>query len=130
MEAIQAAAAEPKAKLTISGATWTEDGIKFAVQQTGAAATKSRTALEAILAEDVTMTAVKSGENSGKTLRNVAVVREFKEIGPGVEGDGEYSLRLTTEEIKGASRQLRLVVFLADKRSGRVLAAQEQTIAR
>lgn len=130
VQAISAATAEPKAELTISDAAWTGDGIKFVVHTAGAATTKLKTTLEAALAEDVTLTAVKNGENAGKTLRNVAVVRDFKEIGPGVEGDGEYSLRLPADEIKGASGPMRLVVFLADKRSGRVLAAQEQTIVR
>jgi hypothetical protein len=130
VEAIQAAAAQPKADITISGATWTGDGIKFAVRQTGEAAAKTRTALEAVLAQDVTITSVKSGENAGKTLRNVSVVRDFKEIGPGVDGEGEYSLRLPADEMKGATVPMRLVVFLTDKRSGHVLGTQEQTIAR
>jgi hypothetical protein len=128
VQAISAATAEPKAELTISGAAWTGDGIKFVVRQANAATTKLKTTLEAALAEDVTLTAVKSGENAGKTLRNVAVVRDFKEIGPGV--GGEYSLRLPADEIKGASGPMRLVVFLTDKRSGRVLGAEEQTIVR
>lgn len=130
VQAIQAAAAEPKAELTISGATWTGDGIKFVVRQDGAAATNSKTALEAVLAEDVTVTAVKRGENAGKTLRNVSVVRDFKEIGAGVDGEGEFSLRLPADEIKSASGPIRLIVFLTDKHSGRVVGAQEQTIAR
>jgi hypothetical protein len=130
VQAIQAAAAQPKTELTISGATWTGEGIKFTLHQEGAAAIKSKTALEAVLAEDVTLTVVKSGENAGQTLRNVAVVREFKEIGQGVDGDGEYSLRVPPDEIKDASGPLRLIVFLTDKRSGRVLGAQEQGIAR
>jgi hypothetical protein len=130
VQAISAATSKPKAELTISGATWTADGIKFVVNQAGSAATKLKTTLEAALAEDVTLTAVKRGENAGKTLRNVAVVREFKEIGPGHDGDGEYSLRLSADEIKGASGPMRLVVFLTDKRSGRVLGTQEQTVMR
>ena len=130
LQTIQEAAAQPKAELAISVATWTGDGIKFKVHQAGASATKSRTALEAVLAEDVTVTAVKSGENAGKTLRNVAVVRELKEIGPGVDGDGEFSMRMPADETKGASGPLRLIVFLTDKHSGRVLGVQEQAIAR
>ena len=130
LKAVSAAAAEPKAELTISGAAWTPDGIKFEVLQSSLSSTKSKTALEAALAEDVTETAVKSGENAGKTLRNVAVVREFKEIGPGVDGAREISLKVAPEEMKGASGRVRLVVFLTDKRSGHVLGAQEQTIVR
>jgi hypothetical protein len=138
LQAISTAAAQPKAELAISGAAWTGDGIKFTIHEAGAAATKSKTTLEAALAEDVTTTAVKSGENAGKTLRNVAVVRDFKEIGPGVDGDREVLLRLPAEQIKGASGaasgsasgSVRLVVFLTDKHSGRVLGAEEQTIAR
>ena len=130
VKAIEAAAAEPMDDLTISGAAWTGDGIKFMVHQSGEAATKSKTNLEAALAQDVTETSVKSGENAGKTLRNVAVVRELKEIGPGVDGDREVSLRVPADDMKGVSGPVRLVVFLTDKHSGRVLAVQEETIAR
>jgi hypothetical protein len=130
VQAVQAAAAQPKAELKISGAAWTGDGIKFVVHQSGETAIKSKTSLDAALAEDVTETAVKSGENAGKTLRNVAVVRDFKEIGPGVDGDGEFLLRLPASEIKSVYGPMRLVVFLTDKHSGRVIGAQEQTIVR
>ncbi len=130
VHAIEAAEAEPKADLTISGAAWTEDGIKFAVHQAGAAATNSKTTLDAALAEDVTETQVKGGENAGKTLRNIAVVRDFKEIGPAVDGDREISMRVPAGEMKGLSGPVRLIVFLSDKHSGRVLGVQEETISR
>jgi hypothetical protein len=57
-------------------------------------------------------------------------VRELKEIGPGVDGDGEFLMRMPADETKGAPGPLRLIVFLTDKHSGRVLGVQEQAIAR
>jgi hypothetical protein len=130
VKAVSAAAADTKQELTISGATLTPDGVKFLLHQNGSSAGKTKEVVEAALAEDETQTVVKSGENAGKTLHNVAVVREFKELGPGVEGDHELSLRVSAEDLKSGSGQLRLVVFVADKHSGRVLGAAEQTIAR
>ena len=126
---VAAAAAEPKVELTISSATWTADGIRFSVHQSGAVPAKSKTALEAAWAQDVTETAVKSGENAGKTLRNVAVLRDLKEIAPGAD-DREISLRVPSDEMRATSFPVRLVVFLADKHNGRILGVAEQALAR
>jgi hypothetical protein len=129
-QAISTAAATPKEELKIDNATWAEDGVRFDIDCQGAAAGKSRSTLVAILAEDATETAVKSGENAGKTLRNVAVVRALEEIGSDV-GDGRtLILKLPTDKEKRATQPLRLVVFLADKRTGHVLRVAEQMVPR
>jgi hypothetical protein len=129
LEAVSAAATVPKQDLSIANAAWAGDGVRFVVREANIVPARTNTVLEAALAEDVTETAVKSGENAGKTLRNVSVVRELKEIDAGKSGDRELSLPLPLED-KGARGPVRLIVFLTDKHSGRVLGAAEQTLAR
>lgn len=124
VKAVSAAAAEHKQDIAIADAAWTGDGIKFAVHDSQEAAGKAK--LVAALAEDETETSVKKGENAGKTLRNVAVVRVLKEINPG--SADEIALKMPSE--KGPAGPVRLVVFLVDKHNGHVLGAAEQTISR
>ena len=129
VKAIETAAAQRDVELAISSAKWSGDDLNFDVHQASEPVGQSKTQLEAALAEDVTETRVRSGENAGKTLRNVAVVRDLKEIGPGAEGDHAVSLRLPSD-LKSVQGSMRLVVFLADKHSGRILGVQQQTISR
>jgi len=127
VKAVEAAAADPKEELTIDNAAWTGDGVSFVIHHGDLAAGKSKQELTAILAEDETETSVKSGENAGKTLRNVAVVRTLKELNPAT--DGALTLKLPGED-KHASGSVRLVVVASDKHSGRVLGVAEKTVAR
>ena len=126
-QAISAATAGPMESLTIDNAAWTGDGVSFAIHHGDLTAGKSKQELIAVLAEDETETSVKSGENAGKTLRNVAVVRTLKELNSTT--DGVVTLKLPGED-KHATGPVRLVVFAADKHNGHVLGIAEQTIAR
>jgi hypothetical protein len=113
-QVVSAAAAEPKQELTIDEASWDGDGVKFAISRERPAAGKSKTTLVAALAEDATQTSVKAGENAGRTLHKVAVVRVLKEIGSQVEDRGVLTLKLPSGDDKCAAGPLRLVVFLVD----------------
>jgi hypothetical protein len=126
VKAVSAAAAEPKQDITIADAAWSGDGVKFSVHNSETTTGKSK--LVAALAEDQTLTSVKKGENAGKTLSNVAVVRVLKEIGAGSNGD--LTLKIPSGPEKNPVGPVRLVVFLVDKHSGHVLGAAEQSIAR
>ncbi len=125
--AVSAATADTKEDLAIENAAWTGDGVSFAIRHGDLTAGKSKQQLVAVLAEDETVTPVKSGENAGKTLRNIAVVRTLKELNSTTEG--VLTLKLPGEE-KHATGPVRLVVFATDKHSGRVLGVAEQTVAR
>ncbi len=129
-QAVLAAAANPKEELTIDGVAWAGDEVRFMIRCGNSAAGKSKQTLMAALAEDATETSVKSGENAGKTLRNVAVVRVLKEMGSGSEDGRALTLKLPFDEGKGATGPMRLVVFLADKHNGHVLGVAEQTVTR
>jgi hypothetical protein len=126
-QAVSAATADAKEDLAIDNPTWTGDGVSFVIRHGDLTAGKSKQALVAVLAEDETLTPVKRGENAGKTLRNIAVVRTLKELNSTTEG--AVTLKLPVED-KHATGQVRLVVFATDKHSGRVLGVTEQTVAR
>jgi len=126
-QAISAATADPKEDLAIDSAAWTGDGVSFVIRHGDLTAGKSKQELLAVLAEDETETSVKTGENAGKTLRNVAVVRTLKELSPATEG--VVALKLPGED-KHATGPVRIVVIAADKHSGHVLGVAERTIAR
>lgn len=126
-QAVSTATADQKENLAIDNATWTGDGVSFVIRRGDLAAGKSKQQLVAVLAEDETVTTVKSGENAGKTLRNIAVVRTLKELNSTAEG--VLTLKLPGDD-KYATGPVRLVVFATDKHSGRVLGVAEQTVPR
>jgi hypothetical protein len=84
--------------------------------------------LTAALAEDSAQSSVKRGENAGRNLRHVAVVRVMEEMGKGASNllDG----RTLTLKVPAGSQTgpMRLVVFVTDHHNGHVLAVAEKTI--
>jgi hypothetical protein len=127
--AIQKAALSPKQELTISNAQLSGNEIHFAVHSAAA----PRAMLVAVLAEDATHTMVTSGENAGRTLHHVAVTRVLKKMDAGFANGRPITLKLPSEnksKSPGNAVPLRLVVFLADKHSGQVIAVAEETITR
>jgi hypothetical protein len=126
--AVAQAATATKAELTIQDAQWSGNAVKFSVK--GAADTK--TVLVAALADDSAQTAVKAGENKGRNLRHVAVVRALEEMGKGADDGRALTLKAPASKPgeAEASGPMRLVVFVADRHNGHVLAATERTISR
>ena len=85
----------------------------------------------AALAENATHSEVARGENAGRTLHHVAVVRVMKEFGS--DSVNGRQLRLPAKGMlhgDDAKDPIRLVVFQVDHKSGRVLSAAEQTLSR
>ena len=125
--AMQGAAARPKQDLTIGNAKWENGTAEFSVR--GAVNPGQR--LVAVLAADATHSEVARGENAGRTLHHVAVVRVMKEFG-GDATDGR-ALKLPGGSLlhkEEASGPVRLVVFVVDHKTGHVLGAAEQTLSR
>jgi hypothetical protein len=127
VQVVSNAADLPKEKLSIDRAAWTGNAVSFTIHHEDLAAGKTRQELLAVLAEDETQSQVKTGENAGKTLRNVAVVRVLREINTSAEG--VQTLKLPGED-KDAKGPLRIVVFAVDKHTGHVLGVAEQTVTR
>jgi hypothetical protein len=89
----------------------------------------SASRLLAVLAADATGPRIIRGENAGRTLHHVAVVRAIKDFGSNA-ADGR-PLRLSGGSlIHDQATPPRLVVFLVDRKSGHVTAVNEQTLSR
>lgn len=124
--AVKGAAKAPKQSLMIEGAKWGQGSATFSIR--GSAPKGAR--LFVVLAADATHQEVSAGENAGHTLHHVAVVRVMKEFGS--EAADGREIRLAGGDLgnKDEVGPVRLVVFLADRKSGHVLAAAEQTLSR
>jgi len=123
--AIATAAQTIKPYLRIEGAAWNANTIGFAVK----APQGLQGVLNVALAEDATSSAVGRGENAGRTLHHVAVVRLMKTMGRNKANGEPLTLQTGTVKIP-AGKVFRLVAFLTDEENGRVLAAAEVRIAR
>jgi hypothetical protein len=123
--AVASAAEAPKKALEIKSADWNSGAVLFSVR----GAEDSSTRLVAALAEDATHSEVSRGENAGRTLHHVAVVRVMKEFGSNSVDERQLRLSATNvshgDDSKGA---IRLVVFQVDHKSGHVIAAAEQSL--
>ena len=123
--AIEHAASAPKKPLTIADARWDNKAVTFSVH----ASADSGARLVAALAADGTGPKVTGGENSGKTLHHVAVVRTIKDFGSG--GLDGRPLRLSAGSLAHdpSSAPVRVVAFIVD-RKGHVTAVGEQVLSR
>jgi hypothetical protein len=125
--AVASAAGKPKLQIAVQNARLADGAIHFSVK--GAANAKA--VLVIALAEDATHSDVARGENAGRTLHHISVVRTLKELDSN-SADGR-PLQLAVPALSGrdkATGPIRLVVFFADRQSGHVLGAAEQTISR
>jgi hypothetical protein len=125
--AMQGAAARPKQDIAIENAKWENGTAQFSVRGT----VNPGQRLVAVLAADATHSEVARGENAGRTLHHVAVVRVMKEYS-GDAADGR-ALKLAAGSLvhkDEASGPVRLVVFVVDHKTGHVLGAAEQTLQR
>jgi hypothetical protein len=121
---ITRAAAAPKISIEIGNAHRAANGsIAFTVHT----ATATKGTLVAVIAENATHSEVSHGENAGRTLHHVAVVRAIKEFGSSAT-DGR-TLELSGGNVLRAEKDgepLRLVVFLVSH--SHVVGAAEQTL--
>ena len=69
---------------------------------------------------------VARGENGGHTLSHVAVTRVLKQVGPIDLGASVKEIALPIQQ--GSGNGLRLVAFIQDSRSGRVLGVAQQKL--
>jgi hypothetical protein len=125
-KAIEHAAATPKQPLTIADAHWDNGNVSFSVH----AAPQSGSRLVAALAADATGPKVTAGENQGRTLHHVAVVRTIKEFNAGAVDGRVLKLSGGSLAKQAAPSPVRLVVFLVEKKSGHVTSVAEQNLSR
>jgi hypothetical protein len=127
--AIAQAAATPKTDLMIQNATWSGATVQFSLRG-GSASNGSAVSLIAALAEESAQSSVARGENAGRKLRHVAVVRSLEEFSEKALDGRPLQLPLPDTLQSAPNEAFRLVVFLADRSSGHVLAIGEQPITR
>jgi len=125
--AVEKAAKTAKEPITIENARWDHSFATFSIRGEVPAGAK----IFAVLAADATHQEVSSGENAGRTLHHVAVVRVMKELGS-EPADGR-PVKLSGGDLNSKSESdgpVRLVVFVVDHKTGHVLGAAEQTLQR
>lgn len=118
------AAQAPKLNIVVADAHWSNRMVSFLVRgQSG-----SHASLTAVLAESRTTSDVARGENAGRTLQNVAVVRALKSFGSKAEGRPLQISLPGGNRATVAQGPLRLIVFLTRRSDGRVIAVTERTL--
>jgi hypothetical protein len=127
VRAVLNASANPKIALTLTGVQWSGNAVTANVT---ASSEIPSAMLMAALADDSDRSSVLHGENGGRELRHVAVVRNLVEVHKfkGALNQQPVSVKLPS----GVSPQpkMRLVVFLADAHSGHILGAAMQPVSR
>ena len=124
LQAVQHEAGLPEKQLTIAQATLEKGTVSFAVR----APESDGDNLVAALAQDVSRSEVTRGENAGRTLHHVAVVRAMKEFKADFAQGRALSLSANDPDRHPGAGAMRLVVFLEDTRSGRVVGAAEKVL--
>ena len=124
--AVATAAATPKQPLAIQDARWVDGSVQFAVRGD----TTGKATLTAALAENATHSEVARGENAGRTLYHVAVVRILKDFGSKAADGRPLQLSGASLSQDHTTGPIRLIVFLTDRSTGHVTAVAEQTLNR
>jgi hypothetical protein len=90
----------------------------------------SRNASDVLLAitEDNLSSSVKRGENGGHVLRHAAVVRDFRKVGQLSDGGFESDVAFNAER-DWKRADLRAVIFVQEKTSGKILGAAATSVA-
>jgi hypothetical protein len=93
-----------------------------------AAAHKGAASVYLAVADNRVQSSVARGENAGRSLLHVAVVRSFIEAGHLKAGDS-FSREVSLEIPAGAGvNGLRVIAFLQDQKTGRILGVSEQRL--
>jgi hypothetical protein len=124
--AMRQALSAPKQSLEIAGSSWEKDAVHFSVK----APAPQGEHLYAALAEDVTRSEVTAGENAGRALHHVAVVRVLKDFKSNYAAGKELSLPTGNLDKGKDSGRVRLVLFLEDTKNGHVLGTTEKMLTR
>jgi len=125
VRALQTQSVKPKIPLTLDNIQWSGNAV--AAQISSAIEVPTAT-LVAVLADDSDLSSVQRGENQGRSLRHVAVVRTLTEVRR-VKGPlSQQPIQIKLPSGVTAQSKMRLIVFLADSRTGHILGAAMQTV--
>jgi hypothetical protein len=127
LELQKAAEHQDKATLEIKNATWSGDVLQATVSVANSPAEAAKgTSLYAVLADDSDTSNVARGENSGRTLKHVAVVRVLRKVGK-LQGpySGQVQIALPHGVVHG---KMRLILFAQKDENGPVLGATQREV--
>jgi hypothetical protein len=124
--ALELAAAKTKIPIIIENPQWSSNSVTAQISS----GPFQKAVLMAALADDSDRTSVLHGENEGRELRHVAVVRTLAEIRKTAGPLDKQAIEIKLPNGIQPQAKMRLVVFLADPHTGRVLGAAMQPITR
>jgi hypothetical protein len=129
--AIERAIAGPhgSVRISVDEAAANVAHVALVVTSLPASAAGDRADLLVAITEDRLRTEVKRGENQGRTLTHAAVVRDMRTVAEGVSSSSaaEATIKLASD---WARPNLKVVAFVQERASRRVLATAVATIAR
>lgn len=129
-KAFQRAAAETKVPLHLSSLQLQGNRLKGRVEADGLPATIASADVVLAVALDHAESEVKAGENSGRRLTHVAVVRTLSKIGSVASGHS-FARDVEIQLDPGVdSSKLRVVAFLQETGPGRIVGATEETLGK
>jgi hypothetical protein len=120
LRAIENAARAEKTPMTISAARFDGNNSVTLRVETGAAPADA--VLLVAVEDESDVSSVSRGENSGRTLHHVAVVREMSEVGTVARGQN-FAKDVTVKFTRNGNSNYRAVVLLQDASSGAILGA-------
>lgn len=124
--AILKAAEGRKRSLTLSKVMREGDHVSLHLQLDALTAHKGKATIYVAVADNEDRTQVGRGENAGRALTHVAVVRSLVTVGT-VSGD-EFTKELTIPLKNSGQSGLRVVAFVQDQASRKVLAVTQQRL--
>jgi len=131
-EAIQKAAHQPKAEITLAAAansTSDKPALEVRIKSLGGISVPGETELWIAVTEKNLQTDVKAGENSGETLKHAAVVRSLKKIDT-LRDPAGYNRQVQVPLNSGWKKEnLAVVAFLAEKKSRKIIGAIETPLS-
>lgn len=123
---ITKAASRNKLPITLSNPVRQGDRISVHLELASLAANKGPATIYLALADNEDRSEVARGENAGRSLTHVAVVRTLMPVG--TLGSAGFSKDLTIPFKSSGQDGLRIVAFVQDKASHKVLAAAQQRL--
>jgi hypothetical protein len=126
IRAIENAARAEKTPMTISPARF--DGNNSVTLRVEIGAAPADAVLLVAIEDESDVSSVSRGENSGRTLHHVAVVREMSEVGTVARGQN-FAKDVTVKFTRNGNSNYRAVVLLQDASSGAILGAASTRFA-
>jgi hypothetical protein len=123
--AIQKAARQPKIPITLAAAR-REEKIEVHVQWAGMEKLGDEVAVYLALAQNEAESQVRAGENSGRMLKHVAVVRKITVIGT-LTASVPFS-KDSSLSVNPKWGGVRVIAFLQERTSGRIIGAAQQKL--